>query len=182
MCMKKLLALLLLSPLAFAEQSSGLNDGTNTLDLESLSQFFPNDSYIGLTCSDEEDKSYSHLLQYRMYALSTKDNQGVTLIQAEFADCENSCTDFEKTKFSIEIKDKFNRLEVSDFSIKMDDWYYEIYLNRTTLKLGTLGNFQCEISSQEQMKDFGYKIAKKIQDFEKIKKDLEEARLNARKI
>ena len=43
--MKKLLALLLLSPLAFADV---WEDATETLNLEFLGRWFPNDTYIGL--------------------------------------------------------------------------------------------------------------------------------------
>lgn len=187
--MKKLLALLLLSPLAFAEQSSVLNDGTNTLDLESLSQFFPNDSYVGLTCSNEKDKRHNDIeyvkkkgrfwLQYRMHAFSIKDNQGATLIEASFGNC-NFCKE-KKRGYNIKIKDKFAGIEVSDWSVKINDRYMGERINRTTLKSDLPYGIQCEISSQEQMKDFGYKIAKKIQEYEKIKKDREEARLNERK-
>lgn len=188
--MKKLLALLLLSPLAFAEQSSVLNDGTNTLDLESLSQFFPNDSYIGLTCSNEKSTIHNDIeylkkhgrpwLYYRMYAFSIKDNQGAALIEANFSNC-NLCKEKDKTlSYNIKIKNVFNRLEVNDWGVKINPRYMAERINRTTLEAGTRG-IQCEISSQEQMKEFGYKIAKKIQGIEKMKKDREEARLNERK-
>ena len=55
--MKKLLALLLLSPLAFANV-----DEKHIQILENIDKFFPNNTYLGIHCFHEKNKNTAKLL------------------------------------------------------------------------------------------------------------------------
>ena len=188
--MKKLLALLLLSPLAFAEQSSVLIDGNNTLDLENLSQYFPNDSYVGLSCSNEKDekrnsieyyKKYGYFsVGYYMFVVSISENTGRHLMSSWFTDCFFCKGSNKPEVYKIIIDEKkYNK------SFELHDSFIEFThtrISRNTLRFLHDDNIQCEISSQEELKQFGYGIVKKIQDYEKVAKDRKEAYLKKRKL
>jgi hypothetical protein len=174
--MKKLLALLLLSPLGLTEESLTV-EPTNTLDLERLSQFFPNDSYMGFTCRTK-DSSYDSSATMRMFVLSLEEKKGINLIDATFIWLKFSEQPYPEY-INLMKNEKWGQLTVTDWYITIENpGRNKIDRNELTVRYDT----PCEISTQDEMKQFGYKILKQIQVFEKRKKDDLESKLKKRKL
>ena len=173
--MRKLLALLLLSPLGLTDESLTV-EPTNTLDLERLSQFFPNDSYTGFTCRTGDTYNTDYI--YRMFVVSKEEKKGINLMHASFIWGKFNANPY-PTYINLMKNEKWGQLTVTD-------WYITIEnpgrnkLDRTELTVRW--DTPCEISTQNEMKKFGYEILKKIQVFEKRKKDELESKLKKRKL
>ena len=168
--MKKLLALLLLTPLA----SANWNGSTNTLDLERLGQWLPDDSYVGLIC-DNEVATHEGTTSYRMLSFSLKDMRGINLLAYWHS---KAYADLEPGFWGMNKNERWGELEVTDYRIKIKN-PGSYTLNRETLYF--LGG-SCKIASKEEMKEFGYKVEKLYQEHQKIIKDTIEKRLNKRKL
>ena len=195
--MKKLLALLLLSPLAAADMKWSY--ATNTLDLDRLSQWFLNDSYIGMTCSNDSSRMNTkpYDMNYIMMVFSIEERKGINLMwythkayRDKSKDLTQNWTD--SSKFAMHKNEEWSDFYINDFEITIKD-PGKTYLSRETLILDGAsagGSFRsdtpCKIVTEEEMKEFGYKLEKLYQKHRKIVDDNVndnlERRLNKRKL
>ena len=184
--MKKLLVLLLLSPLAFA-----WDDATESLNLKYLSIFIPNDSYTGFTCEYNSD---SRMIKssYRMFTLSLEENRGINLLHyehqfnkmEEYRACRNENTKKNVACGPEHYKDIHHELHrnsswanyfsVSDFSITISTPGYT-YLDRTDI--GT-----CKEANVQEMKEFATKVIDMHDKYQKIIDDNYQRKLDKREL
>ncbi|MDA8926331.1 hypothetical protein OAR74_01100 [Gammaproteobacteria bacterium] len=186
--MKKLLALLLLSPLASAYWS----EITNTLDLENLSQWFPNDSYIGLTCTNSNYRpmSYRSKADYKMMVFSLEELKGINLMFYRHTNYQRDFDNIDPNSsyiynwdsyayFTMYKNEKWGKLTVKDYSIQIDSPGSNT-IDREKLRLND--ETYCNIATEEEMKEFGYRVEKLYQKHRKIVDDNIENRLKKRKL
>lgn len=175
--MKKLLALLLLSPLASANV---WRDATETLNLEFLSRWFPNDTYIGLICSRESEPIQTQ--EYYMMTLSLEEEKGIHLMyykHESLTDYYHSYDKWNKTYHEMHKNEKWaSSFRVTDRLISFSSpGYIDIW--RDKLKVSTT---PCKKVSKDEMKKFGYKVEKIYQKHQKIIDDNYDKWLKKRKI
>ncbi|MDA9957930.1 hypothetical protein N9D68_02730 [Gammaproteobacteria bacterium] len=196
--MKKLLALLLLSPLAYSYENWA--EATNTLDLERLSQWFPNDSYIGMTCTNENSritwKVYE--INYKMMVFSLEERKGINLMWYqhkayldESKDLTHNWTNQKEagwTNFAMYKNEKWSEFYIDDSSIEIENpghnsiSRYTLFLEPHSLGGAVSWDTPCKIVTEEEMKDFGYKAEKLYQKHKKIVDDNIKNRLKKRKL
>ena len=163
--MKKLLALLLLSPLATLNANDKFWSGT--LDLENLGQFFINDSYVGLLCEwHRNDESL-----YEIAVISVEEKRGINLMYhyIEFID--------EKIYFGLKKNDKWSWVKISDMYIQISGLGS---INRETLILNR--ESQCQITDQEVVKASAYQLLESQEELEKEKMNSYQEQLKKRKL
>ena len=194
--MKKLLALLLLSPLAFTGVYPDVwEDATESLNLEYLSIFIPNDSYTGFTCEYNSD---SRMLKsrYKMFTFSIEEDRGINLLDYEhqFNKMEEyrGCVNENKKELEAcgpkhykDIHHKLHRnsswgayLWVSDFYISIGTPGYNS-LGRDDLKVETIN---CKKANVQEMKEFATKVIDMHDKYQKIIDDNYQRKLDKRKL
>jgi len=166
--MKKLLTLLLLSPLATLNANDEYWSGT--LDLENLGQFFINDSYVGLLCERHEDGRMGDS-KYEIAVVSVEEKRGINLM---FHSIEPND---EYIGSSLKKNDIWQKTYISDLWIEIDGLGV---INRETLILNT--STQCQITDQEVVKASAYQLAESQEELEKERMNLYQERLKKRKL
>ena len=175
--MKKLLALLLLSPLAFADI---WENATETLNLEFLGRWFPNDTYIGLICSNEGSPNQKQ--EYYMMTLSLEEEKAIHLMKYTHSSLNSryfNYDDWNKTYHEMHKNEKWaNYMHITDSYISFSNpgfitiWRDKLEVDRTP----------CKKVSKDEMKEFGYKVEKIYQKHQKIIDDNYDRWLKKRKI
>ena len=164
--MKKLLALLLLSPLAFANV-----DEKHIQILENIDKFFPNNTYLGIHCFHEKDKNIAKLL-----SLSKEDNKIYWILKY-------TLNYVSETK--VALNGHFIRTNDQPCTYCITDTYFtnqkkfletrNIYIDRFTLRWRDTIRHEykidrefkkCEVISKEQMIEKGKDLSEKIQNNE----------------
>ena len=167
--MKKLLALLLLSPLAFANV-----DEKHIQILENIDKFFPNNTYLGIHCFHEKDKDIAKLLSLSKednkiywilkYTLSYVSETKVALnshfIRTNDQPCTNCITDkyFTNQNEFLGANIYIDRFTLRWRDTRRDTIRHEYKIDREFKK--------CEVISKEQMIEKGKDLSKKIQNNE----------------
>jgi len=164
--MKKLLALLLLSPLAFANV-----DEKDIQILENIDKFFPNNTYLGIHCFHEKNKNTAKLL-----SLSKEDNKIYWILKYTLSYVSET---------KVALNSHFIRTNDQPCTNCITDKYFtnqneflgaNIYIDRFTLRWrNTIRQYsqvrdnefkKCEVISKEQMIEKGKDLSKKIQNNE----------------
>ena len=161
--MRKLLALLLLSPLATLNAND--KNWSGTLDLENSGQFFINDSYVGLLCERHEDGHMGDS-KYEIAVVSVEEKRGINLMYLSIEPND------EYIGSSLKKNDKWNKTHISDLWIEIDGLGV---INRETLTLNEY--WQCQIVDQEVVKASAYELAESHEELEKERMNLYQERL-----
>tara|TARA_B100001059_G_C17775329_1_gene550902 strand:- start:34 stop:543 length:510 start_codon:yes stop_codon:yes gene_type:complete len=169
--MKKLLALLLLSPLASANV---WKDATETLNLEFLSRWFPNDTYIGIKCVGSNGSER----EYRMMTLSIEEEKGINLLEYTHWDNDLSLDYWNKSSHEMHKNEKWSKVSIQDMYISIWDIGYST-IWRDTFEVNGI---PCYKADKDDMKRFGYYVEKIYKKNQKLIDDNYQKKLDKRKL
>ncbi len=188
--MKKLLALLLLSPLAFGDEWDEAGDqyASNSLDLESFDRFLPNDTYIALICYGDTSGEQGN--RFYLSTLSLEEKKGINLLEYRHAGWidNSSFADDDGTNFSswnrkwhsiMRNENWARHFSANDFYISIMSPGYS-YIDRSDLENSV---YPCKkTTSVDEIKEFASKVERLYQKHQKIIDDNYQRRLNKRKL